>query len=165
MSRRDSIKRQIWFLALAWSVLAIDQFSKNLAIENLAFATPVPAISGLLNFTLLYNDSAAFSLGGGATWIFSIISSIAALVILWLSRKIETTSWAIMAGILLGGVVGNLVDRLTRYPGFGVGKVVDFLQLPFGFPVFNIADSAIVIIAIVTVMRVLRGDAIGRKSA
>jgi signal peptidase II len=146
-------------------VLAIDQFSKNLAIENLAFATPVPAIPGLLNFTLLYNDSAAFSLGGGATWIFSIISSIAALVILWLSRKIETTSWAIMAGILLGGVVGNLVDRLSRYPGFGVGKVVDFLQLPFGFPVFNIADSAIVIIAIVTVIRVLRGDAIGRKSA
>lgn len=146
-------------------MLAIDQFSKNLAIENLAFATPVPAIPGLLNFTLLYNDSAAFSLGGGATWIFSIISSIAALVILWLSRKIETTSWAIMAGILLGGVVGNLVDRLTRYPGFGVGKVVDFLQLPFGFPVFNIADSAIVIIAIVTVIRVLRGDAIGRKSA
>ena len=145
-------------------MLAIDQFSKNLAIENLAFATPVPAIPGLLNFTLLYNDSAAFSLGGGATWIFSIISSIAALVILWLSRKIETTSWAIMAGILLGGVVGNLVDRLTRYPGFGVGKVVDFLQLPFGFPVFNIADSAIVIIAIVTVIRVLRGDAIGRKS-
>lgn len=146
-------------------MLAIDQFSKNLAIENLAFATPVPAIPGLLNFTLLYNDSAAFSLGGGATWIFSIISSIAALVILWLSRKIETTPWAIMAGILLGGVVGNLVDRLTRYPGFGVGKVVDFLQLPFGFPVFNIADSAIVIIAIVTVIRVLRGDAIGRKSA
>ncbi len=163
MSRSDTFKRQIWFLSLAWLILVVDQVTKTLAIENLTFARPVTAIPGLLNFTLLYNDSAAFSLGAGATSIFTVISSIATLIILWLAKKIETTSWAIMAGILLGGVVGNLVDRLTRQPGFGVGEVVDFLQLPFGFPVFNIADSAIVVIAIATVVRVFRGESIGRK--
>lgn len=68
-----------------------------------------------------------------------------------------------MAGVLLGGVVGNLVDRLTREPGFGVGRVVDFLQLPFGFPVFNIADCAIVIVATISAIRVLRGESLGRR--
>ena len=156
------LRRQFWFLAVAWLVVIADQLSKVVAIANLEFARPVVAIPGLLNFTLLYNDSAAFSIGGGATWVFSIISSVATLVILWLARKIEATGWALMAGVLLGGVVGNLIDRLTRAPGFGVGHVVDFLQLPFGFPVFNIADSAIVLIAIFTVIRVMRGDSIGR---
>ena len=151
-------------LVVAWCVIILDQATKYLAIENLEPYQSVDVLGQLLKFTLVYNDSAAFSIGFGITWIFTILSSVAAIVLLWVSRKIETRGWAIMAGVLLGGVVGNLIDRLTRDPGFAVGHVVDFLQLPFGFAVFNVADVAIVVTASLTVIRVMRGDSIGRKT-
>lgn len=151
-------------LAVSWLVILVDQGTKYLAIENLEPYRPVNVLGDFLKFTLVYNDSAAFSIGFGRTWIFTILSSVATIVLLWLSRKIETRSWAIMAGVLLGGVVGNLIDRLARDPGFAVGHVVDFFQLPLGFAVFNVADIAIVTIASLTVIRVMRGDNIGRKN-
>lgn len=151
-------------LVVAWCVIILDQATKYLAIENLEPYQSVEVLGEVLKFTLVYNDSAAFSIGFGMTWIFTILSSAATIVLLWLSRKIETRDWAIMAGVLLGGVVGNLIDRLTRDPGFAVGHVVDFFQLPFGFAVFNVADIAIVVIASLTVIRVMRGDSIGRKT-
>lgn len=151
-------------LVVSWAVILVDQGTKYLAIENLEPYKSVNVLGEVLKFTLVYNDSAAFSIGFGMTWIFTILSSIATIVLLWLSRKIETLGWAVMAGVLLGGVVGNLIDRLTRDPGFAVGHVVDFFQLPFGFAVFNVADMAIVVTATLTVIRVMRGDTIGRKS-
>jgi signal peptidase II len=68
-----------------------------------------------------------------------------------------------MAGIMLGGVTGNLIDRLIREPGFAVGHVVDYIQIPFNFPIFNLADMAIFTICSLSVIRVMRGDQIGRK--
>ena len=65
-----------------------------------------------------------------------------------------------MAGVALGGIVGNLVDRLFRQPSFGNGYVVDYLQIPFNFPIFNLADMAIVTMAILTVVRILLGHKI-----
>ncbi len=121
-------------------------------------------IGELVQFNLVFNDSAAFSIGFGATGVFTVISSLATLVFLWLSRKVETKSWAMILGVALGGVVGNLIDRLTREPGFGVGWVVDFIQIPFNFPVFNLADSAIFIAAVVTVVRIMRGDKLGKAA-
>lgn len=119
-------------------------------------------IGDLVQFNLVFNDSAAFSLGFGATYVFAIISSIAVLALLWYSTKVESKSWAILVGIALGGVTGNLIDRLTREPGFGNGMVVDFIQIPFNFPVFNLADSAIVVVAAAVVLRTIRGDQIGK---
>lgn len=116
----------------------------------------------LVQFNLVFNDSAAFSIGFGVTYIFAILSSIAALVMLWYSGKVESNSWAILLGVALGGVTGNLIDRFIRDSGFGNGRVVDFIQIPFNFPVFNLADSAIVIVAVVTVIRMIRGDQIGK---
>jgi len=161
---KTNIPLQIWMLVVSWAVILVDQGTKYLAIENLEPYKSVNVLGDVLKFTLVYNDSAAFSIGFGMTWIFTILSSIATIVLLWLSRKIETLGWAVMAGVLLGGVVGNLIDRLTRDPGFAVGHVVDFFQLPFGFAVFNVADIAIVVTASLTVIRVMRGDTIGRKS-
>jgi signal peptidase II len=117
-----------------------------------------------LNFVLVYNDSAAFSLGFGATWIFAIISSIATLVILWVAPKLETVSWSLTGGLALGGVVGNLIDRLTREPGFGQGHVVDFISIPFNFPIFNIADMAIVAVAFIVVIRIMQGVPLGKAA-
>ena len=120
-------------------------------------------IGTLVRLNLVYNDSAAFSIGFGATWVFTIISSVAVLVLLWFSPKVETTGWAVMAGVLLGGVSGNLIDRYLREPGIGIGHVVDYIQIPFNFPIFNIADIAIFTICSLSVIRVMRGDQIGRK--
>jgi signal peptidase II len=110
-----------------------------------------------LKFYLVWNDSAAFSIGFGATWIFTIISSLATLVIVWLLVKARDNSWRVTLAILLAGVMGNLADRLFRDPGFPVGRVVDFLQLPFGFPVFNVADICITGSMTMVVIFTMRG--------
>jgi signal peptidase II len=153
---------QAFVVCLAALVVFVDQLSKALVIVNFEPGKLSPMIGELIQFNLVFNDSAAFSIGFGATPVFAVISSVAALIFLWLSRKVETKSWAILLGVALGGVVGNLVDRLTREPGFGRGWVVDFIQIPFNFPVFNLADSAIFIVAVITVIRVMRGEKIGK---
>ena len=147
---------------MAAVVIFVDQFTKALVVQNLTPNHPYPVLGDLLTLRLVFNDSAAFSIGFGATAVFAVISTIATLVLLWFLEKIESTSWALLHGIALGGVVGNLIDRLSREPSFGNGRVVDFIQIPFNFPLFNIADTAIVIVAIVTVIRIMRGHRIGK---
>jgi signal peptidase II len=156
---------QALVVCLAALVVFLDQLSKALVIANFEPGKLSPMLGELIQFNLVFNDSAAFSIGFGATAVFAVISSIAALVFLWMSSKVETKSWAVLLGVALGGVVGNLIDRLTREPGFGRGWVVDFIQIPFNFPVFNLADSAIFIVAVITVIRVMRGDKIGKAKS
>ena len=150
-------------LGCAWLVVATDQFVKNFLIAALEPGKSVDFLGSLVRLTLVFNDSAAFSIGFGATWIFTLLSSAAALALIWFSFKIQTVGWAAMAGVLLGGITGNLIDRLIREPGFGVGHVVDYIQVPFNFPIFNIADMAIFIICSLSVIRIMRGDQIGRQ--
>jgi signal peptidase II len=161
--RKSQISRLVWLFACALGVVGLDQFLKNFLIETLKPGQPIDFLGSLVKLNLVFNDSAAFSIGFGATWIFTIISSSAVLVLIWFSFKIETTGWSVMAGVLLGGVTGNLIDRLIREPGFAVGHVVDYIQIPFNFPIFNLADIAIFIICSLSVVRVMRGDQIGRK--
>jgi signal peptidase II len=118
-------------------------------------------IGDLLQFTLAFNDRAAFSLGGASTWVFTLISSTVALALLWFGPKFRTRSWLILGGLALGGVCGNLIDRLFRAPGFPNGHVVDFIQIPFNFPIFNIADIAICSAAFLIALRVMLGQKIG----
>lgn len=155
--------RQLWFLGCAWLIVGLDQLIKSFLLETLTPGQPVELFGSLVKLNLAFNDSAAFSIGFGATWIFTIISSLAALVLIWYSFKIETVGWSVMAGVLLGGVVGNLIDRLIRDPGFAIGHVIDYIQIPFNFPIFNIADMAIFTMCSLSVIRILRGDSIGRK--
>lgn len=124
----------------------------------------VPVWGKVLQWYVTYNNSAAFSIGFGATWIFTCISALASLTLLWFGAKMRTVGWAVMAGVLLGGVTGNLIDRLIRAPGFGSGQVVDYIQVPFNFPIFNLADSAICVIAGLVVILTSRGAKIGGKS-
>jgi signal peptidase II len=90
------------------------------------------------------------------TWVFTVIAAVVAVVILRSSRRLGSMWWAVALGGLLGGALGNLIDRLTREPGFGRGYVVDWIQLPH-FAVFNLADSAIVCSAILMVALSLFG--------
>jgi signal peptidase II len=146
---------------VALVLIAVDQFTKNLAIASLDIGVNYPVIGEVLTWRLVYNDSAAFSLGFGYTWILAVISSIAALATIWFARRITSMSWQIMTGVFLAGVVGNLIDRLIREPSFGNGHVIDFIRIPFNFPVFNLADIFIVSMAVLTVIRVYRGENLG----
>lgn len=148
-------------LGLGALVVSLDQLTKDIALTALEPGKSVPFIGELLKFYLIRNDSAAFSIGNGQTWIFTVISALATLAILWFGPRAKTLSWRITAGFLLGGVVGNLIDRVFREPGFPNGHVIDFLQLPFGFPIFNLADSVIVLTMSIVMFRIIRGDKVG----
>ncbi len=156
--------RQFWLFSFAAIVILSDQLVKNILIENLRPGFPQPFLGEIVRLNLAYNDGAAFSIGSGATWIFTLISSAAFIYLVIYSFRIETTGWSIMAGVFLGGISGNLIDRLFREPGFAMGYVVDYIQIPFNFPIFNLADSAIFCICSLAVIRIMRGDQIGRKS-
>jgi signal peptidase II len=138
-------------------VLAIDRLSKFLVVDNLTLGEPVEIIGQLLQFHYVENPGAAFSLGSGSTWIFAIIASAVAVFIVIFARRIRSVGWAVLFGMLLGGNLGNLTDRLTREPGFGRGYVVDFIQV-WGFPaIFNVADIAIVSSMGLFIILTLRG--------
>jgi signal peptidase II len=149
------------FISVALALITLDQFTKNLAIATLTLGIDYPVLGEVLSWRLIYNDSAAFSLGFGQTWILAVIATVAMLATIWYSMRITSRSWAVMAGFFLAGVVGNLIDRLIREPSFGNGHVVDFIKIPFNFPVFNLADIFIVTMAILTVIRVFRGENLG----
>jgi signal peptidase II len=151
--------------AIAIALAAIDQRIKNLIVSNFHTFEVKPFLGDVVKLTYVLNDSAAFSMGFGLTGIFTLISSAAVIALIWfIVAKANTMSWSIMAAVLLGGVAGNLIDRFVRFPGSGLGRVVDYIQIPFNFPVFNLADSAIVVIASLTVIRVLLGHSLGKAS-
>ena len=161
MSKSKATVSRWLFVAVALVLIALDQFTKNLAIASLKLGVNYPVLGEALTWRLVYNDSAAFSLGFGQTWILAVIAAAATLATIWYARKITSVSWALMAGVFLAGVVGNLIDRLIREPSFGNGHVVDFIRIPFNFPVFNLADIFIVSMATLTVIRVFRGENLG----
>jgi signal peptidase II len=160
MSSRAKVSRWL-YLVVALIAVTVDQLTKNLAIATLELGVSYPVLGEVLSWRLLYNDSAAFGLGFGYTWILAVISTAAALATLWYARKLQSISWSLMIGVFLGGVVGNLIDRLIREPSFGNGHVVDFIQIPLNFPIFNLADTFIVSMAILSVIRVMRGENLG----
>ncbi|REC99122.1 signal peptidase II [Microbacterium sp. AG157] len=140
-------------------VLAADQFAKNAAIAALPSERVVPILGDFLQFYLVRNPGAAFSLGEGVTWVFTIALAVVACVIVYLgARRVRSRLWAVALGLLLGGVLGNLTDRLVREPGFPVGHVVDFISTPWMMPaIYNVADMFIVTMMISVAVLVLFG--------
>jgi len=160
-NRQPFNKSTLTFLGVAIGVITLDQLTKEFALRFLELYEPMPVLPSILNFTLAFNDRAAFSLGGANTWVFTLMASLACLVLLWLGPKFKTKTWLILGGFALGGVGGNLIDRLFRDPGFPNGHVVDFIQIPFNFPIFNIADMAISSAAFLIALKVVRGEKFG----
>lgn len=148
---------------LAVLVLAADQFTKHLAIENLPPREVVPVLGDFLSFYLVRNPGAAFSFGEEVTWIFTIALAAVVGVIIWLAAtRVQSRLWAVTLGLLAGGVLGNLTDRLLREPGFAVGHVIDFINTPWmwlWFPpaIYNVADIFIVTMMIGIALLVLVG--------
>jgi signal peptidase II len=151
-------KRRIGVLAgVALVVLALDVVTKVIVVMKLSGrAEPVRVLGGFLKLTFSRNPGAAFSLGTSLTVLYSLIAVTVIIVILRTSRHIRSLPWAITLGLLLGGATGNLIDRIFRSPGLFRGWVVDWIQLPH-WPVFNLADSAIVCGGILAVLLSARG--------
>jgi signal peptidase II len=148
-------------VSLAAVVIAVDVVSKLVVVATLTPGRDVRLLGGLLYLTLFRNVGAAFSFAEGATILFSLIAVAVAVVIVRTSRRLYSAAWATALGLVLGGALGNLMDRLFRAPGFLRGGVVDFLSVfgPDGqvWPVFNLADSAIVCGGILGVLLTVRG--------
>ena len=139
-------------------MLAADQFVKHLTIENLPLHEAVPVLGEFLQLYYIRNSGAAFSLGSEVTWIFTIALTVVAAIIIWKSFGLRSRLWAVVLGLLLGGVLGNLTDRLLREPGFAVGHVVDMISMPWMMPaIFNVADIFIVCGMIAVALLVVLG--------
>jgi signal peptidase II len=153
--------RMLLLLSIAAAVLLVDVVSKVLVVANVEPGENIRLLDGAVYLTFWRNTGAAFSFAEGATVLFSLIAVAVAVVIVRQARRLYSTGWAVALGLVLGGAIGNLADRIFRAPGFLRGGVVDFISVfaPDGrvFPVFNAADSAITIGGILGVLLALRG--------
>lgn len=133
-----------WLAAIAALVYLLDQGSKFLVVSNLTEGVVVPVLGPVLQLLFVRNPGAAFSLASGMTWILTILAGVVVAAVIWAAPRIRSLGWAVMFGLLLGGVLGNLTDRLAREPGFGTGHVIDFISMPWLMPaIWNVADMAI----------------------
>ncbi|MFC7216691.1 signal peptidase II [Streptomyces polyrhachis] len=151
-------KRRIGvLLGVAAVVYLLDLVSKLIVVKELEPGhETIEVVGDLLTFQVVRNAGAAFGVGQSMTIVFTLIAIIVIVVIARLARKLHSLPWAIALGLLLGGPLGNLTDRLFRSPGFLKGHVVDFIA-PTHFAVFNLADSAIVCGGILIVILSFRG--------
>jgi signal peptidase II len=156
-SAKATHRRYLWlFAGIAATAYALDFVSKSLAVEHLQGHPRIPLLGDFFSLSLTYNSGAAFSFLTGQTPLLSVVAITATVVVLWLARRLGSIGWAVAFGFLLGGVAGNLTDRLVRPPGFLHGHVVDFFMLP-NFPVFNVADICINIAAGLMILQAVRG--------
>jgi signal peptidase II len=152
-------------LAIAAVVLAVDVITKVIAVHLLVPNEPVPIIGDNISWTLVRNSGAAFSMATSYTWVLTLIATAVVGGIIWMGRRLVSPWWALGLGLVLGGALGNLMDRLFRSPGPLRGHVVDFLSIGW-WPVFNMADSAVVCGAVLLVGLSLFGydfDTVGRR--
>ncbi|MFK4298948.1 signal peptidase II [Arthrobacter sp. GAS37] len=157
------IKAHTWRPALLWVfagfavfAYAFDQLTKLWVTSTMVEGERIPVLPPLLHWYYIRNSGAAFSIGENVTWVFTIVMAAVSVVILFQVRRLGSVWWSLALGLLLGGALGNLTDRLFREPSFAMGHVVDFIQLP-NFAIFNIADSAVVSSVVIICLLTLRG--------
>ena len=154
---RTALAVRTWrtLFSVAWTIWILDLATKIWAVNNLSFKSNIKVIGEFFQLTLVRNPGAAFSFATGATIFLSLFSLVVMVVVLYYSPKITSRGWAVVLGLVLGGILGNMVDRIFREPGVLRGHVIDWLQLP-NFPVFNIADTAIVSAALLSMVLTAR---------
>ncbi|MDG9706394.1 signal peptidase II [Streptomyces sp. DH37] len=150
-------RRRIAELAIVAAVAyALDLITKIIVVDKLEGHDPIEVIGTWLRFQAVRNPGAAFGIGEALTVVFTVIAAAVIVVIARIARKLYSTPWAVALGLLLGGALGNLTDRIFRSPGVFQGHVVDFIA-PAHFAVFNLADSAIVCGGVLIVLLSFRG--------
>lgn len=149
------------FGVVALTVLLLDVVSKVLVVANLAPGEHTRLLGGAIYLDIARNSGAAFSLGTGFTVILTAVAIVVVIVIVRTASRLHSRGWAVALGLILGGAIGNLVDRIFRDPGLFRGHVVDWISL-FGpdaehWPIFNLADSGIVCGAVLAALLSLFG--------
>lgn len=148
---RSATPLRVLALGIGVAGIALDQFTKQLALAYLDPAHPIPLLGGVLTLQLIRNPGAAFSMGVQFTVVLACIAILAMVAVLvWMLPRVRHIGWAVATGCLLAGIVGNLLDRLFREPGPFRGHVIDFLQLPY-FAIFNVADILITTAAVTVI--------------
>lgn len=154
---RPSRRRAVVLLALiAAAAYAADQLTKLWVTSTMVEGERIPVLPPLLQWYYIRNSGAAFSIGENVTWVFTIVMTVVSVAILVYARRLRSAVWGAALGLVLGGALGNLTDRLFREPSFGMGHVVDFISLP-NFAIFNVADSAVVCGVVLVSLLTLRG--------
>ncbi|OJU47133.1 MAG: signal peptidase II [Microbacterium sp. 69-7] len=125
--------------AVAAGAVLIDQGTKALALAELSEQDRIPLLGDWLGLQLAFNPGTVMSLGSGSTWLLTLIAAAATVALLIAATRARTAGWAVVIGLLWGGAVGNLLDRLFAPPGFGRGHVTDFLAYGNLF-IGNLAD-------------------------
>ncbi len=163
-SQEGRRRLRVLLLGIAAVVLVLDQATKAWALAGLTPGQPVDLVGSAIRLNLIRNPGAAFSLGDGSTWLLTLVSLVILAWVLVAVRRVDNRGWAIPLGLLLGGAVGNLVDRMVREPGPGRGHVVDFIDY-FGWFIGNVADIAIVVAAGIVMVLAYRGVPLGSRHA
>lgn len=149
-------RRALLLVVVALVALAVDASTKAIVVARIEGRQSVRLLDGLLTLDVIRNSGAAFSLAAGLTIVLSLIALGVVVAIIRTARKLRSRGWAVALGLILGGALGNLADRVFRAPGFLVGHVVDWIELPH-WPIFNVADSCIVCGGVLAVLLALRG--------
>ncbi|WP_116245173.1 signal peptidase II [Nocardiopsis sp. FIRDI 009] len=149
-------RRYLLLLSVALAAVLADLATKQWVLSTFSEGESVDVVGGLLQFTLVYNTGAAFSLGTDHTWVFTAIATVVVGVIAYMGLRVRNVWWGVTLGLMMGGAAGNLLDRLFRDPAPLHGAVVDFIRVPY-WPVFNIADSCVVVGACLVVLLTFRG--------
>ena len=157
-------RRLVGLLAsVALLSLGVDVVSKVIVVATLQPGQVHALVPGVLDLLLTRNAGAAFSLGTGSTVVFTAVALAVVVAIVRFAPRLASRAWAVVLGLLLGGALGNLSDRLVRAPGVGRGEVVDWVHLHH-WPVFNIADACISVGAVMAVLLSLRGIPLTRDA-
>lgn len=137
--------KRLWPFLAGFALLAyvLDQATKFWVTSTMVEGQSTPVIGNILRWYYIRNSGAAFSIGENFTWFFTLVMAAVSVAIISQVRKIGSAWWAVALGLVLGGALGNLTDRLFREPSFAMGHVVDFISFP-NFAIFNLADSAVV---------------------
>lgn len=153
---KSPLRRMRTLISIAGLVFVLDLLTKILAVDYIAPGDPVRIIGDTVTLTLVRNPGAAFSMATGMTWLLTLVAIGVVIGVIKIGRTLRSPWWALGLGLVLGGALGNLVDRIFRSPGPLQGHVVDFVSVGW-WPVFNVADSSIVCGAILLVALSLFG--------
>ncbi|AYA23375.1 MULTISPECIES: signal peptidase II [Rhodococcus] len=162
VNARSRIRYAASIGVLASALVMVDQLTKWWAETTLIVGATTPVVGEFVQWKLVYNPGAAFGLGSEFTWVLTMIAAIAVVGLLVLALRVRTPSWAVGVGLLLGGAVTHLGDRVAREPGFARGHVVDFIDYN-GLFVGNVADIALVVgAALLMLLSVLDVESVPR---
>ena len=150
-----TVRRWRTLFSVAWFVWILDLATKIWAVSALSHRPNIKVLGSFFQLTLVRNSGAAFSFATGATIFLTLFGMGVLGAIIYFAPRITSQGWAIVLGLVMGGIIGNLIDRIFREPGILRGHVIDWMQLPH-WPIFNVADSAIVIAALISVVLTTR---------